>query len=232
MKHWLKVLHSPPVWSGVLQRSTRYHETSFVEKTNSAPANPGRSPGVLAAFSYQEKHSVVITWLLDWAPSCLGTAGFRQCLFPPFLSFLFSALLPFRGMRRQYVVGTAQHHELWYTVRVQCRYSQERLMLDYRFWYGTVRLCLSYMLVRREGRFAEWMQREGMERQGERGELQVRYETVCGAVGFVVWLVLCDVWICGKSWAWQQHPISHITGQTNIWNTNFPGFRLAGRERW
>lgn len=42
------------------------------------------------------------------------------------------------------------------------------------------------MLVRREGRFAEWMQREGMERQGERGELQVRYETVCGAVGFVV----------------------------------------------
>ena len=40
------------------------------------------------------------------------------------------------------------------------------------------------MLVRREGRFAEWMQREGMERQGERGNY--KYETGCGAVGFVV----------------------------------------------
>ena len=48
---------------------------------------PGAPPGVLAAFSYHGKHSVVISWLLDWAPICLGAAGFRQCLFPPFLSF-------------------------------------------------------------------------------------------------------------------------------------------------
>jgi len=51
----------------------------------------------------------VISWLLDWAPIALVPPALANVSFIPSFSFLFSALLPFRGMRRQYVVGTAQH---------------------------------------------------------------------------------------------------------------------------